>query len=128
MIKPRIMPEKLKPVCNDCGEDKQVNFSRNKKTKTGFQPLCKKCFKLKYYSGNKIRSMYDGVTCKVDDCHNDAVIKGMCRRHYKMLYDRGTFDAPKKRKQKPAPSAIVPTDGIPWGVIKGVSLEELYER
>ena len=98
-----------------CGETDLSKFSRHAKSKTGYQKLCKVCFRKEYWSPRK--RMYYGVTCKVEGCASDAVAKEMCRKHYKQVYDHNTTYQGKARtwKNKPKP-VIKPTDGIPWPI------------
>ena len=98
-----------------CGETDLSKFSKHNKTSSGYQKLCKVCFRNEYYAPKK--RMYHDVACKVDGCVSDAVSKGMCRKHYKQVYDHGATYKGKSRKWKPKPPPVIkPTDGIPWPI------------
>lgn len=106
----------------ECGETNPDNFSVHNRSKTGYQKLCKACFR-KMYWASKPRK-YDGISCEVDGCCNQAVTKNLCRKHYKQVYTYGTTYEGSRRKWKAKPKPIVkPVDSIPWPATTSPILE-----
>lgn len=84
-------------TCTRCGIEKQFSeFNKNTKNVDRLHVWCREC--TQEYNRNRKKSL---PQCSVDNCAEKVAAGDICAKHYSRLRTYGSFDLPKKKKERP---------------------------